>query len=139
MAGTRRLAGFGRARLMKADRMRQLVLSVGLTITYLALVTPLAWLLKLMRRAPLAMQMDPRAPTYWNPVQIDSGDRRLYQDASLWRSLRDLREVAQACPALSGRSRVIARAAILLSLLPWKPLAAEPKGAELRHDLYVMF
>lgn len=119
--------------------MRRIVLSIALTASYVFIVTPLAWLLKLMGRAPLAMQMDPRASTYWNPVQIDSGDRRLYQETSLWRSLRELRELAQACPALSGRSRVIARAAILLSLLPWKPLAAEPKGAELRHDLYVMF
>jgi len=119
--------------------MRRLVLNAGLTMTYLALVTPLAWLLKLMGRAPLTMGRDPRASTYWNPVQIDSGDRRLYQETSLWRSLWSLREGAQACPALSGRARGIARAAILLSLLPWKPLAAEPKGAKLRHDLYVMF
>lgn len=106
------------------ERWRKACLTMGLTLSYLLVVTPAAWLLRCRRKEALPLTLNGRAAvkSYWASARVDSDDCRVYQEY----------------PRLLGGLTFLKRF-ILLSILPWKTLASQPPEKALRSDLYVMF
>lgn len=124
-------------------QMRTFVMSVGLSCVYWGIVTPLAWLLKVMGRKPLAMSPDPTLSTYWLPMEIESTAKDLYREGSgldvggRWgegwlRVIQEYRTMARGMHPL-------VKWIVLLALLPWVPFASSREDPQVRSDLYVLF
>ena len=99
--------------------LRRLLLKAILTGIYLCVVTPLAWLFRMLQKKPLALEIQPSAQSYWVATDVRSWEKAVYET-----------------DALQGkRTTRLVRAL----LIPWKRLAAPPENPDLSSDLYVLF
>jgi hypothetical protein len=122
------------------ERIRCLLLQIGLTAIYLLVVTPLGWLARLRGCDPLASRTGPQSPvSCWSVLQIDSSDRALYLAMSGQEAHGGFAAVIRAYRALAACSTTPMKWVVLAAMGPWRPLASRPKDTELHHDLYVMF
>lgn len=118
--------------------IRQILLRSGLAVAYLVLVTPLKWAMRLVGWRPLAMQPDRSVASYWMPLHMDSSAKAMYETPEGSWTPRGILVLLGACRGLET-GFVLPKQVIVLSMLPLKPFAAEPKESELWSDLYVMF
>jgi len=124
-------------------QVRTCIAVVGLSGVYWGIVTPLAWLLKVMGRKPLAMFPDPAVSTYWLPTGIDSTAKDLYRQGSgfdvgeRWGGgwFRLIRMDRTMESAVFPRAKWL----VLLALLPSLPFASYREDAQVYADLYVLF
>ena len=118
-------------------RLRQAFLCIGLTATYVLLITPLRWCFgwRRCRGAPSV------GGSYWRPCAIDTRSRATFEAMGAgetsfigrWRWL--LRRYPAQATAPGGGVKW----ALLCWLAPWAWLASAKEETELRPDLYVLF
>lgn len=58
--------------------IRKALLNMGLTILYIFIVTPLAYVLKVRKKKLLFIQDESGKTTYWMPANIESRNKKRY-------------------------------------------------------------
>lgn len=123
--------------------MLEVGLSIALAAIYVSVVTPLAWLARLLGRRAIAMRPSPSAQSYWVRADIDSCVKSLYlhgavdpgttSRAGQWPGLiRAYRQIAAS-------SSIPWKWLVLPALVPLAWLARPPEEAAISSELYVLF
>ena len=118
---------------------RQALLTLGLWLLYLLVVTPAAWLMRLRGITLLALAREPESPSYWIAAAIDSSNRNTYHEVAGSSARSRVTELLRDYSAVAVATCLPVKRMVLRTLLGLRHVAPTLQESKLQTDLYVMF